>query len=198
MTKLKHETGVIILSAGFSSRMGKPKAFLEFNDELSFIEKISQEYQSFGVRNIIIVRNNIDNWFDFIDKNKNIETVINKNPEKGRFSSIILGINKLIDKEFIFIQNIDNPFVNQQILSKIYNSKEKNSYVSPVYELKGGHPILVHKNIFTQILNKNNKNQNLKHILQPFKRINVLINNKNILLNINTQEDYYKHIKLKQ
>ncbi len=184
--------GIIILAAGLSSRMGKAKAFLKFNDNFTFLEQIIDVYFNFGIKDIIVVLNSRDSK---LTKNLNLKTtkiIVNQYPEKGRTYSLQLGGEFLLDKDYIFLQNIDNPFINSEILEKIYSEKDKNCYISPIFNSKGGHPILIPKNIFTKIHTEITENQNLKEILQPFCRKNVLMNSKTVLININTQNEYIK------
>ncbi|MCK5839504.1 MAG: NTP transferase domain-containing protein, partial [Bacteroidales bacterium] len=47
----------VILAAGRSTRMGRPKFALRFAKNLTFLEKIITGYSSFGCRQIIVVLN---------------------------------------------------------------------------------------------------------------------------------------------
>ena len=51
------ETSVIILAAGDSERMGKPKQGLLFSNGKTFLEHLVSVYQRFGVKEVIIVIN---------------------------------------------------------------------------------------------------------------------------------------------
>jgi len=190
----KDEIGVLILAAGFSSRMGTSKTFLKFDEKRTFIEKIIEEYTIFGIATVIVVLNENDTKASADYNFKNAKIITNYEPEKGRSSSIFLGVSHLLQKKHVFLQNIDNPFVNQQILHKLYDNRKENSYISPVFNNRGGHPILIPKIILTEIQAKITEIQNLKQLLQPFSRENVLINNNSILLNINTKKEYKKHL----
>ena len=191
------DCAVIILSAGKSQRMGQPKPFLLFDktNNITFIEKIITEYQNFGCQEIIIVFNKENKQkFSKLNINKQqIKIITNPEPESGRFYSIKLGLSVLESANYVFLQNCDNPFINQDILKKIFDNKTENAYVSPVYNNKGGHPILIPESIFTKIQTQMSKNLNLKHFLQHFARKNVLLSEANILANINTQEIYNKY-----
>ncbi len=188
MTK---KCSVIILSAGKSQRMNFPKAFLFFNSEktTTFIEQIISVYLQFGCEQIISVLNP-ENFCTAKELNLKSDLVINNNFEKGRFSSIAEGTKELNPDNYCFIQNIDNPFITVSILEKIFMAREKNSYISPRYKNHGGHPILLSPQIITEIQAEKSENQNFRNFLQPFFRKNVYINNKAILININTQKEY--------
>ena len=104
---------------------------------------------------------------------------------------------------FVFIQNSDNPFISNEVLNRIKSVLNKSSvpskrvgtlanYIVPTYQNKGGHPILISKKIANHIIQLPQKDANLKIILQKFKRINVDVDDKKILYNINTAEQFKK------
>ena len=200
-----NDAGVIILAAGLSKRMDSPKPLLKFDNEKRFIDKIVYEYKEFGCKEIIIVINEIIrneiNLTDFIKEDEShlkdkIKIVINKNPEFGRFSSIKAGL-KILNPKIIncFLQNIDNPFVNKDILSEIYESRFVGDCIIPTYENKGGHPILISKNIINNLIALEIDDLPLDNYLKSFKSKRIEIKDENILLNINTPEQYEKIFK---
>jgi len=194
----KLNISALILAAGFSERMKFPKAFLMFNDKMTFLEKIVSEFKIFGCNSIFVVFNNKN----VLHLNKNnlflneIEYGINYNPEFGRFSSLKIGFNKLIKNEFIFIHNIDNPFVEQNTLELLFNNFSDCDFCVPTFQNKGGHPILINQNIAQQALEIPD-DSNLKEFLNKFNRKNIETNNRDILLNINTQDEYFSIMKEK-
>jgi CTP:molybdopterin cytidylyltransferase MocA len=186
----------IILSAGISQRMQKHKALLLFDkkNNRTFIEQIVKIYSDFGCEQILIISNPLNNT-QIQQLQLKAQIIVNKDYNKGRFSSIMLAAKNTEKNNFAYIQNIDNPFITTQILEKIYEKKEKNKYISPRYNGKGGHPILISPQIITQIQNQNHKNLNFREFLKLFERKNVIINDKHILTNINTQKEYNYYFK---
>ena len=166
---------VIILAAGLSGRMGFPKPFLKWDAKSTFLEKIIAEYFSFGSREIIVVMNN-EGYFRVKNEMPQIEKfakiVINKEPEKGRFRSVQLGLTAIVKRQPCFIQNIDNPFVKFNLLAGMSKHTEPHSYVVPVYEGKGGHPILLSLEITNYILSMDEEDRDLRKLLNKFKRKN--------------------------
>ncbi|NTW32149.1 MAG: NTP transferase domain-containing protein [Bacteroidetes bacterium] len=185
---------VLILAAGFSNRMGQSKALLAFDKDKTFLEKIIEEYIKYGSSEIIVVINkNIEKE---IIKNQilieNTRFVINKNPENGRWSSILTGLKILGKKNNCFIQNVDNPFVSADLLFDMETKISFDNYVAPVFKGKGGHPILLGNEIIKNILAMDETDRDLKGFLKKFNRTEVETNDKNILVNINTIDDYKK------
>lgn len=191
--------GAVILAAGHSSRMNFPKPFLVFDKSKIFIEKIIDEYINLKCDNIAVITNSNHNW-ESIKKHYEDKQIIkfieNNHQEYERFYSVKLGLTALTNIDFCFIQNIDNPFVDLNLLNTLLKSKSENDYCVPVYQNKGGHPILINKIISKKLVEQEN-NSNLKEVLNSFDRINVPFDKDKILVNINTQDDY-NNFKLKK
>ncbi len=192
----KNNLCAVIAAAGKSSRMETPKLFLKFDQKRTFIEKIVDEFLDFGCQQIALVVNqdNYDFSCNLFYKNADkVHVVLNDRLDFERFFSIKLGSITLVNCSFCFIHNCDNPFINQEILTDIYNKKENDFFVQPTYKSHGGHPILISKSIINNIVNSKQNDTNLKEFLSAFQVKRVEIENENILLNINTQAEY-QHI----
>jgi len=193
----KLECSVIILSAGFSSRMKQAKFSLMFDEQKTFLEKIVQEYLNFNCNEIIVVMNK--EGIKLKDElklsfPKNVKFVLNKSPEKERFLSLKVGLQSLKDHNFTFMQNIDNPFVTQETLHTLYNNKNNGDYIILSYNNKGGHPVLFSKQVTNSIINETENDINLKEYLQDFSKKYINVDDVKVLLNINTPEIYKKNI----
>ncbi|MBC8486039.1 MAG: NTP transferase domain-containing protein [Bacteroidetes bacterium] len=177
--------------------MKHPKLFLPFDSQITFIEKIVLEYHNFGCSEIIIVLYE-ELYHQPWDKNvSNISSktsiIINKHSDFGRFYSIQLGAKALQNIEQCFIQNVDNPFIDQDLLKEIYSSRVNNGYVVPMYLDNGGHPVLISNNVIKSIIEEKNIYINFKEKLKKFNRKSISVESKKLLVNINTIEDYKLH-----
>ena len=187
----------IILASGLSERMGTPKALLKWNDSTTFLEKIISEYTKIGCNQIICMVNPFtEPLCKALNLPKHAKLVINTNPEQGRFSSIRIAAKEVKNSNFCFIQNIDNPFVSSEIIDRIWENRDLNSWCSPIYKGKGGHPVLLSQGIIQQIHNSNKQDITLHDILKPFQRVNIEVDTDTILRNINTPEEYSKYFSI--
>ena len=188
---------VIILAGGSSERMKYPKPFLPFDSQITFIEKIVLEYYNFGCSEVIIVLNkelNLQPWdINLSNISSKTSIIINKHSDFGRFYSIQLGAKALQNIEQCFIQNVDNPFIDQDLLKEIYSSRVNNGYVVPMYLDNGGHPVLISNNVIKSIIEEKNIYVNFKEKLKKFNRKSISVVSKKLLVNINTIEDYKLH-----
>ncbi len=196
------KTSVVILAGGKSERMGFPKPFLAFDEKRTFLKKITEEYTYFGCNSIVVVLNKDL----FVDRNRkyiesisgNIKVILNDSPELGRFYSLKLGLSAIDNTSYCFLQDIDNPFINRDLLKTIYQNKIDFGYTVPYYinvsadiEIKiKGHPILLSNMVVDEIKNIPNNYLSIKDVLKQFLKRLIEVSDKNILVNINTQAEY--------
>ena len=194
---MKHSVSVIILAAGNSERMKRPKPFLPFDEKRNFLDKITDTYISAGIKDLILVispaiEDKVRRILKEKYSGKPVEIVVNSFPEKGRFFSLQLGLEKK-SSSFCFIQNIDNPFVTEELLTKMINVKRQGTYVVPVYKNQKGHPVLISAEVMNHCRSLKGYDFNIRTELKNFKEIKPDCNDKNILANINTTVQYQKY-----
>ena len=191
----KINTSVIILAAGKSSRMGVPKLSLKFDAGKTFLEHVINEYSEFGCDEIVVVVN--AEGHKYIVKSlqpfpENVKIAINEYPERGRFHSLKTGCLELSRINSVFVHNVDNPFVNQKILNALLAKNKEYDYVMPSYEGKGGHPVLISKDVVTTVIPEPDDQQHLKEFLNRFSSLKEDVDDEKVLVNINDNNDYKK------
>jgi CTP:molybdopterin cytidylyltransferase MocA len=193
----KIKTSALILAAGNSLRMGQFKFSLKFDDEFTFIEKIVDSYIRFGCSEIKIVLNSRGIGLMKSLKSKIIEPdqiVLNAFPEREKFFSIQTGLRELNQPGHVFIHQVDNPFAIKDVLNSLLDNCDKSDYQVPCYKGKGGHPILISGKVVAEICKINEYDINFRNFLERFKKLKVELDFREVLLNINTQEDYLEFL----
>ncbi len=194
------ECSVVILAAGRSGRMGEPKFALKFNDEKIFLEEIVDQYLAFGCKEIVVVMNG-DGKKLFDKLNLRLpgiaKIVINHHPEYERFYSLKTGLNSLANSNYIFIHNIDNPFVDKGVLKLLLRSVSEFDYCHPAYNGRGGHPVILSEIVVKAIINEEDNRITLRDYLQKFQGKRIEVDNDIILVNINTIEEYRNSISFR-
>ena len=189
-TDFKNSTLCIILAAGRSQRMQKHKALLEFSERESFIAHLINEYKKAEIHNICLVLNpEVALGFNNVWDNK-LSIISNNSPEKGRLHSIRMALKAFPKMEFYFIQNVDNPFVTQSVISSLINGYTKGDYTTPVQNGVGLHPIVISNKVAQHIISCTDEEITLREILQQFNRNKIHVSETNLAANINTKEDY--------
>jgi len=195
---IEKEYSAIILAAGKSERMGFPKLSLKYDEKCIFIEHIIHEYLRFNCKEIILVVNVFG--FEYLKNNKNkfpdnVQIVINKHPEWHRFYSLKIGAKNLSENKPTFIHNVDNPFVNPDVLKELSNNINKADYISPEFKGKGGHPFLISEKVIKEIAQTEEDQKHLKEFLNQYSRLKIKVDDEKILANINTLGEYNRYFK---
>lgn len=194
--QIRKEFSVIILAAGKSERLGFPKLSLKYDDNQIFIEHIVNEYLEFGCKEVILVLNKIGN--NSLRENQvilpeKVKIVINEHPDWHRFYSLKIGVKSLSEIQPVFIHNVDNPFVNHEVLMELFNHIEKADYLSPEFDGKGGHPIMLSLKIIHELRTIQEDQKHLKEFLNQFSKSKIKVNDEKVLVNINTMDEYRKY-----
>ncbi len=178
----------IILSAGLSSRMLRPKALLPYGRS-TFVENLYNTFRPRVDRLVIVVSPEL--YIRMQQKRINLpeaEFVFNQRPLLGRFYSIYCGVEHLGVCN-VFVHNIDTPGISGTTLEVMKASLKPGSYVVPVYKGKSGHPVLLSQEISEDIISRTDYDINFRDVLKKFRRIEVEVDDEYILLNINTPSD---------
>ena len=150
----------VVLAAGESSRMGRPKALLPI-DGVRFIEKIVSSFQSTKVGKILVVLgHNVEEMRQKI-ADLPVLIVVNNEYKKGQLSSLVAAIRDIQSRQFsaeldgILVHLVDHPYVNpilvDVMIDRFYESKKL--IVVPRYHGRRGHPVIFSRSLFSELLN---------------------------------------------
>ena len=150
----------LLIAAGLSSRMGKPKALL-LQDDLPFAIVILQK-MILVCDNIIVVlghsvekiRKELQVFINISDELKSgVKFIINEQYEKGMFSSLKCGLNKVKNSEWLLYHFVDQPGLPEKFYQEFTNQIDnEHDWIQPAYKNEKGHPLLLHNSIFNSIL----------------------------------------------
>ena len=153
---MTNKYGIIILAAGSSSRLGRPKQLLRYKDQslLQHIVSIALEAAIGPV--IVVLGAESDLLKKELDETK-IITVINKDWQEGMGSSIRFGLQQFTDRfpdaEGVIFTVCDQPFITSSLLWELVTvyQQKKNPVVASVYEGTNGTPAFFHRDIFPEL-----------------------------------------------
>lgn len=182
----------IILAAGKSTRMGEPKALVHFRQK-SFLATVIDHFRHAGVVTIIPV---LGHAAEEISRELNLSSesyVINQHYELGQFSSFQTGVRNLPPEVTgAFLALVDQPQIDSKIIRTIKESflAHPDKIVIPTYQGKRGHPPVIPKALFEEILttpvSQSAANVIHRHTDEIFE---LEVGEEKILWNINTKED---------
>lgn len=186
---------VIVLAGGHSSRMNYPKAWLMFNDKETFLESIINSYNQVGINPIVVLNTTFteNQWNPFVATiSTKTKLIKNSFPEKGRLYSLFLGLKALKNEDAAFIHNVDQPCIEPEVIKQLINNYEPHGITIPVFKGYNGHPVLIGKTVINEIINHFNEYQTLRDVWKFFPKKRIEVQNKSILININTPIEFEK------
>ena len=183
----------IILAAGESKRMGKPKSLLLF-EENTFVEHIALQLKySFVDRTTIVFGADADRINREVSLS-GVHPVIHKNYKEGQFSSLKAGLKSVpAETEAILVCLVDHPFITKDIVNQIITIHKKNKppVIVPVYQGQKGHPVLFSSSVFDKLLSAP-KEFGDDHVIneQAEDVFEFETEEKGVIIGINTPKDY--------
>lgn len=149
--------GIILLAAGASSRLGKPKQLLLYNGK-SLLHHGMQVAVDTDINPIIVVLGaNADLLMQEVE-DKAAVVVVNKEWNEGIAASIRCGLVKLLEVvpglEAAILMVCDQPFVTLQLLKDLVAKYQASGkpIIASSYENSVGTPALFDKTIFAVLL----------------------------------------------
>ncbi|MES2268434.1 MAG: nucleotidyltransferase family protein [Bacteroidota bacterium] len=147
---------IVILAAGSSSRMGKPKQNLLYKGQ-TLLEKIIRSSEAASDNVIIVLGANYDVIKATI-KDTHSEILYNNDWELGMSSSIKLAVShikqKYTDEEGVIFAVCDQPYVTSALLTQIIETadKVKQGVIACSYNGTVGVPALFKKAYYSNLL----------------------------------------------
>lgn len=146
------KTGALILAAGKSSRLGKPKQLLVFEGQ-TLIERAINTALEANCDPVVVVLGAYQKELQQHIKGTAAQTIENQNWEQGMGTSISAGI-KVLQKwgnvNQVIIMLSDQPFVTKMHLEALLHTKTKNQkeIIASQYKNRMGVPVLFDHSCF--------------------------------------------------
>jgi molybdenum cofactor cytidylyltransferase len=187
----------VVLSAGESSRMGRPKALLPIGEE-SFLERIVRSLKRIKVEKIVVVLGH--NAADIKTKIAHLPVTIVVNPDyaQGQLSSLIAAIRSLQAEKVdgILVHLVDHPFVNPGLVNRMIDRfyESKKLIVVPKWKGRRGHPVIFSSRLFGELL-RAPLDEGAKSVVHAHAddTLEVETDQAGITFDIDTPEDYRRH-----
>ena len=191
--------GVVILGAGASSRMGRPKLLLPWKDT-TVIGAILRQWRELAAEQIAVVhRANDAALFAELDRlNFPMQGRIeNPQPAQGMFSSVICAANwtgwqREISHWAIVLG--DQPHLQTTTLRALLQFAGQNpeAICQPQFGDHGRHPVILPRPAFEQL--KDTRARTLKDFLKlvPVRSVQFVTNDSGLALDLDTPEDYIR------
>ena len=179
----------IVLAAGKSERMGRPKALLPIQGR-TFLENILDAISRTSIEDTIVV---LGHHRDQIERSVSLPSVVfNPDYERGMITSFQAGIRKLSwETAGAFLFLVDHPLVESTTIESMIMNLAPNRIVLPTFDRRRGHPVLFSSEVLEEILALGpSEGANIVVRKNPDRIIEVPVNAPGILVDIDTPEQF--------
>ena len=190
----------VVLSAGESSRMGRPKALLPIDGQ-TFIERIVGALKQSGLERVVVVLG-----FNAEEIRKEIEhlpveIVVNPDYTQGQLSSLRAALRHLAGAtncDGIMVHLVDHPYIDAKLVDVMLRrfNETKSLIVVPRHQGKRGHPVIFSRQLFEELLNAP-MDEGAKAVVNAHRDETLEIDTEDvgIILDIDTPELYRQYVK---
>lgn len=179
-------TAAIVPAAGSGERFGGAKLQAEIGGKM-LIERTVGSLRDAGIDDLVLVVG--PETGTLIDA-RDVQIVVNPDPSRGMFSSLQAGLEDIIADAILVLPG-DMPFVlPQTIRSLVQVFEARGGIVSPRFNGKRGHPIVLPP-LLQQAILVADASSTLHHMLKahPELRIDLDVDDRGVLRDVDTRED---------
>ena len=188
----------LVLAAGRSSRMGRPKATLPISGEGdTFLTRIVRTLLDANLDDVVIVLGHeAANIADsFAATGLRARAVLNRDYDRGQLSSLKVGLT-MIDRpgvEAVLLTLVDVPLVSASTVRAVLERYRRTHapVVRPVNGDRHGHPLIIDRALFS-VVRGADEAQGLKPIVRSNASPlgDVIVEDEGAFVDIDTMEDY--------
>lgn len=185
----------IIMASGLSVRMGQCKLLMDYKGE-PLIERVLEAVEKSDLKPKLVVTGNEN--IGALARNRELSVVVNERGNLGQSESIKLGVlNSKGADGYAFIVG-DQPYISHSFINDLIEEFECNRerIIVPIYEGTRGNPVIFPKSYRDELLSLQG-DMGGRTILKKYSDYIhfVEIKEKNILLDIDTAEEYLSLVK---
>ena len=190
----------VVLSAGESSRMGRPKALLPIAGQ-TFIEKIVSALEHTSVGKIIVVLGHNAEEMKQRIKQLAVEILVNPEYRLGQLSSLQVAVRRLQSDENcdgVLVHLVDHPYVNPDLVNLMAQRffESGKLIVVPRHGGQRGHPVILSRKLFGELLNAP-MDEGAKAVVNAHRdeTLEIDTDDEGVTIDIDTPELYRQHVK---
>ena len=189
----------VLLAAGASSRMGRPKALLPWGGS-TLIESQTRSLDAAGISGIIVVLGHNASYIaSVVHETDRLKVLVNPDYNRGKTTSIKLGIKEVHARtEVVMLLAVDQPRPVPLLKRLVYEHlKIRPLITQPKYRNQGGHPLLFDSSLLPELLEITEEQQGIREVIRRHRdQINqIAVGSPIVLLDLNTEEEYKRALQ---
>ncbi|MDZ4669370.1 MAG: selenium cofactor biosynthesis protein YqeC [Phototrophicales bacterium] len=193
--EIQRPLGAIVLAAGLSSRMGQSKILLPWSDDKTIIEHITDQLIRARIEQIHIITGHLANEVKTVLDPYDITLTYNRAYKSGEMLSSIKAGLRAMPREVsaCFVVLGDQPRLNARVLNdlQMHYAEHGGDLLIPSFQMRRGHPILIGRKYWHEILMLNDKSTLRDFIIKHEAHIQYIpVESDSILRDVDTPQDY--------
>ena len=184
----------ILLAAGESSRMGRPKALLDWFGTPLVVAQANSLLNGGADRVSVVTGAHHDQIFGVVSDLPNVTVVNNAEWASGKTTSIKTGLTALSDEcDTIVLLAVDQPRPAWAIEYTLKLHRDSGCDVtSPRYSGHGGHPLIFDISLLDQLSQISEDREGVREVMKRYENTmnRAYFDNRVIRLDLNTPRDY--------
>lgn len=183
----------IVLAAGASSRMGRPKALLQIG-ERTFVRAVLDALRDGGVTEAaVVVRPGQSDVNDEIVRAGFGRIVENAHPERGQLSSLLAGLDAIDTSgvEAVLVTLVDVPLIGASTVRALVEraSASQAPILRAVHRGQHGHPVVFKRAVF-DALRRADPSRGAKEVVRAYDVEDVEVDDPGVGHDVDTPDDY--------
>ena len=190
----------VILSAGESSRMGRPKALLPIDGQ-TFIEKIVGAIKQTEVGKVIVILGHHAEEMRRRIEHLPVEILVNPDYKLGQLSSLQVAVRRLEQEascDGLLVHLVDHPYIDAKLVEVMIERFRATGklIVVPRHDGRRGHPVIFARKLFDELLAAP-MDQGAKAVVNAHRDDTLEIDTQDagVTVDIDTPELYRRHVK---
>jgi molybdenum cofactor cytidylyltransferase len=192
----------VILAAGLSTRMGRPKALLPLGCGDSFLTRIVRTLQASDIARIAVVvgPRSAEIREALASASLEVQVIENPDPHAGQLSSLIAALSVIEGQNVdgLMVTLVDVPLVSIETVRRVRDAyfRCRAPIVRPVKEGRHGHPVIFDRSVFAE-LRAADPSAGAKAVVRAHahEASEVTVEDEGAFLDIDTPEDYRRLIE---
>jgi molybdenum cofactor cytidylyltransferase len=191
----------VVLAAGRSSRMGSPKALLDFLG-LPFVVRILQALEALEVKTRVVVLGPDAARIQPALASHDFILVENSEPETGPIASLRGALRTLqpLQSSAVLVWPVDLPHVRVSTVERLIEAQRrtKGPVILPTFAERRGHPVIWGSTLFGELLESTEAAQDgARAVLHRHERevFGVPVDDPAVIDQVNTPEDYERLVR---
>ena len=189
----------IVLAAGKSTRLGRPKALLTAPSGETFVARVAGTLSDGGADSVVVVGRESDEELlaQVSALRPGVEFAANPAPDRGQLSSVIVGIEYADARgaEAVVVLPVDTPLVLADTVRAALQAfrQSRAAIVRVTYQGRHGHPVVFGAAVFAEI-RAADPSVGAKQVVRrdPGRVLDVEVADPGVLQDVDLPEDFHR------